>query len=85
MEIKELHTESPNPRVTVTIYHDELRALSSALYERCKMQDDTTPCIESFQNYIDVFHKVETLFELVSHGKITKHLLRVLNRKDGVD
>lgn len=78
MTIKELHTDRPNPFVTVTFSYEEVRDIANALYERCRISDSKEYVAEN-KDYLDVYKKAATLFELVKNGKITSHLLGILN------
>jgi len=74
LNIKELSTEKPYPHATVTFGYDELRDLSNGLYE---LVNKGTP--KQRKEFLDISKKAHTLFELVKHGKITSHLLDILN------
>ena len=69
MTIRELSTEKLNPHVTVTLSYDEVRDIANGLYKGCGSTSEGR----------EVYKKAATLFELVKHGKITSHLLAILN------
>lgn len=71
MTIRELSTESSNRHVTVTLSYDEVRDIANGLYKGWRCDSDS--------NCREVYKKAATLFELVKHGKITSHLLSILN------
>lgn len=71
MTIRELSTESSNRHVTVTLSYDEVRDIANGLYKGQRGDGDLSDR--------EVYKKAATLFELVKHGKITSHLLSILN------
>lgn len=75
MTIRELSTEKPNPHVTVTLSYDEVRDIANGLYKGQRCDGDLSGR--------EVYKKAATLFELVKHGKITSHLLAILNDSEG--
>ena len=79
MTIKELNTNRPNPFITVTLSYDEVRDMCNGLYERVEI-NNYEEYLAKARDYLNIYKKSATLFELIKHGKITNHLISILNK-----
>lgn len=69
MHIEELSSKQNNKYVSVTLYYEECRDISNALYNLQKED----------KKYKDIYGKMKFLFDMVKHGNIQPDTIKTLN------